>query len=318
MLVLGLLAVTAFISFGVRGASQVDFVVKGAQLLRLPVASINNTPILYSEYISDLRALQVYSRSQGQEQVLSEQDYSDRALSRLIVNALIKQVAKEYKIEISPEEIQAERDTFAAQFPDAQTLEAQLAQNFGWDMDTFVNHVIVPTLREQKLAEAVQKTPLSEGDPLALEQIHARHILFKVDDEKDELAVEKNAKSVLKRIQNGESFESLAKEFGSDSTKEEGGDLGWFGKGQMVPEFETAVFSMEVPSLSSTLVRTAFGFHIVEVLEKRVTPNFSTFMDRKLAEADIRLYADIHNPFEGLFDTAPTTTLSAVKDETES
>lgn len=318
MLLLALLISIAVISFGVRAAKQQVFVVKGAELLRLPVASINKTPILYSDYISDLNALRVYSASQGEANLLKDQDYSDRALSRLIVNALIKQVAADYDVRISPEEIQSERDTFAAQFPDAETLQNQLTQNFGWDEDTFVDHVIVPTLREQKLAEAVQKIPLVEGDPLALLQIHARHILFKVDAEKDEAAVGKKAKEVLRRIQDGESFETLAKEFGSDSTSQEGGDLGWFGKGQMIPEFEEAVFSMEVPSLSQTLVRTAFGFHIVEVLEKRLSSNFSAFMDRKLAEADIRLYANIHNPFEDIFDKTATSTVDNLKDETGS
>lgn len=96
------------------------------------------------------------------------------------------------------------------------------------------------------------------------EQVTARHILFRLDGE-DEAAVRARAQAVLARAKAGEDFAALAREFSEDeSNKDQGGSLGEFGRGVMVPEFEQAAFSMK-PGEISDLVRTSFGFHIIKV-----------------------------------------------------
>jgi peptidyl-prolyl cis-trans isomerase D len=97
------------------------------------------------------------------------------------------------------------------------------------------------------------------------EQVRASHILFKTDG-KDEAAVQKQAGEVLARAKAGEDFAALAKQYSEDeSNNTTGGDLGEFGRGAMVPEFEQAAFAMTAGQISD-LVKTPFGFHIIKVI----------------------------------------------------
>lgn len=108
------------------------------------------------------------------------------------------------------------------------------------------------------------------------EQVHARHILISLkspdmptEDGLDKPAARAKAEEVLKRVKAGENFETLAREFSTDpGSKPNGGDLGWFGRGRMVPEFEKAAFALE-PGQISDIVESQFGFHIIKVEGRR-------------------------------------------------
>ena len=106
------------------------------------------------------------------------------------------------------------------------------------------------------------------------EQVHARHILLNTPG-KDEAAVRKQAEAILAQIKGGADFAALAQKVSEDEgSKANGGDLGFFEKGRMVPEFETAAFAMQ-PGQVSDLVKSQFGFHIIKVEEKRAATSQS-------------------------------------------
>jgi peptidyl-prolyl cis-trans isomerase C len=91
------------------------------------------------------------------------------------------------------------------------------------------------------------------------QQVHAAHILVKNEDK---------AKELLTKVSAGESFGDLAKKHSDCPSGKKGGDLGWFGRGQMVKEFEEAAFNGQKGATVGP-VKTQFGWHIIKILEQR-------------------------------------------------
>ena len=105
-------------------------------------------------------------------------------------------------------------------------------------------------------------------------EVHARHILFRAaaGDEKASKEAEDKVKAVIARLNKGEDFAKLAGELTEDpSGKANGGDLGFFSKEQMVPEFSETAFGLENGKISPP-VKTQFGWHVIKIDEKRVKP----------------------------------------------
>ena len=101
------------------------------------------------------------------------------------------------------------------------------------------------------------------------EQVRASHILFKTEgDEAAKKKARASAESVLKQAKSGKDFAALAKEHSSDGSAQQGGDLGFFVKEQMVAEFSNAAFAMQ-PGQISDIVESQFGYHIIKVTERK-------------------------------------------------
>jgi peptidyl-prolyl cis-trans isomerase C len=124
------------------------------------------------------------------------------------------------------------------------------------------------------------------------QEIHARHIL---------VATEEEAKEVAERLKKGEDFATVAKEKSKDASAE-GGDLGFFGRGQMLKPFEDAAFALEVGQISEP-VQTQFGWHIIKVEEKRDLP-LPTFDQVKEAIIAQLVQAKAQEVVTGLRDAA--------------
>ncbi len=135
-------------------------------------------------------------------------------------------------------------------------------------------------------------------------EVHARHILFRTPagDEKASKEAEDKLKAVIVRLKKGEDFAKVATEVTEDpSGKANGGDLGYFSKDQMVPEFSEVAFKLDKGQISEP-VKTQFGWHVIKIEDKRVKeppkfedvkPQIENFVVRK-AQADLvtKLRAD--------------------------
>lgn len=162
-------------------------------------------------------------------------------------------------LQVTPEEVRAYYDAHKNEFETGQLRKAQ----YLWiSHQSEKNKVQIP---ESRLKEHYDKNVDRYSRP---EQVSARHILLKTEG-KDEAAVSRLAQELVNRLRAGANFAQLAKEFSEDEgSKNNGGDLGSFGKGQMVPEFEQVAFTLQ-PNQISDPIKSQFGYHIIEVTQKQ-------------------------------------------------
>jgi len=281
----------------VRHESKNPAVIKMAAILRIPAVKVNDGKVLYSDYVRDLNTLNKFYESAPAESKPTSEQISDQAIARLITNVLVQDLSKKYQVGVNQEDVDKMRTQITSQFENESAMLAELKSKYGWTFDQYVDFVVKPLLLEQKVAAVFASSTDDASLKYEVPEIRASHILFSVADEKEDAKIKAKAESVLKRIKAGEDFAKLAKEFGSDGTKEKGGDLGWFGKGQMVQEFEDAVFALTPGQLGDKLVKTQFGYHIVRLTDKRMVRDFNLFMQDQITNAPMKFLVPIHNPF---------------------
>ncbi len=242
-----------------------------------PVAAwVNGQPVLLAEYQKQVAQFEAALVDQGLDSATEEgrsmlAQIRRQVLEALIDQALIEQAAAQQGITIADEELEARiRDSIETGGGQAR-FEQWLAAN-NMTRDDFK-----AMLRSQLLTEAMIERVT--GDlPTTAEQVHARHIL---------LMTEAEAQTVLSELQAGGDFAALAEKYSVDeSTKYNGGDLGFFPRGlQMVPkEVEDAAFGLE-PGQISGVVQSPFGFHIVQVVERDPARPLSEEMRQALRQA---------------------------------
>ncbi len=165
-------------------------------------------------------------------------------LDRMVTDIVVAQAGRKQKLADDPEVKKR-----MAQIQD-QVIE-----------EAYLNRYLRTALTEDKIKARYDKFA-KEQKPQ--EQVNARHILVKTEDE---------AKAVIADLKKGGDFATIAKEKSSDpGSKENGGDLGWFGKDDMVPEFATAAFKLQKGQFTDTPVKTQFGYHVIKVEDRRTAP----------------------------------------------
>ncbi|TYP59949.1 peptidylprolyl isomerase [Thermosediminibacter litoriperuensis] len=189
----------------------------------------------------------------------------EKALDYLISQKIIELEAKKQNIDVSDEDIQKELKKVYEYYGGEEAFTQSLQMN-GYSLGEYKKDLAVEIkikkLLEPKISitEEEIKSYFEENkeDFAQGKQVRARHILVE-DEEK--------ANEIIAKLKSGEDFAELAKQYSTDTaTKEKGGDLGFFGSGDMVKEFEEAAFSLKVGEISSP-VKTQYGYHIIKVEE---------------------------------------------------
>jgi peptidyl-prolyl cis-trans isomerase C len=219
-------------------------------------AVVNGQPIPLAEYEAEVaQAMAVIGQQQTLDPSTIEGQVALQQLRRQILDAMIdqviiEQVAAEQGIVITRTQVEDAMATLVGE--SLEQFENWLTAN-NLTRDTFQAQ-----LTRQLLSAAVQEHVLGAGSPVVA-QVRARHVL---------VATENEAIGLLLRLQSGESLADLAQTYSlDDSSSKRAGDLGFFPRGVMPPALEAAAFALEAGQISG-VIKTDFGFHIVQVVEK--------------------------------------------------
>ena len=203
-------------------------------------------------------------------------------LDQLVVYTLLNQEAKTRGLTANDTEIEAKVKEVRQQFPTQEAFEKALKDR-GMTLDGFRKDARVD-LSVNKVIEAELSTIPGPSDAEAKdfyaknpdrfkeeESVRASHILIRVDPNAD-AATKKKAKAtidtVLKKAKAGEDFGKLAQQYSQDGSAAQGGDLNFFPKGQMVPEFSNVAFALKKDQISD-VVTTQFGYHIIKLTDRK-------------------------------------------------
>ena len=253
------------------GGIAVSAVTVGMQRGTAVAATVNGEVIYARELEGEVAALaRQYGIDLGNTDTAQQRvEISRVVLDQLIEQRLILQEARRRNTMPAETQVEAQLQEIKRNFPTESDFEQALAQR----------NLTLVDLKDRLRTNLALRNLMAKVAPVAVadaeieqyfrdhrsefdkpEQAHVKHILL--DDER-------LAEFVLGRLRRGESFDSLALQYSKDpGSREKGGDLGFVSRGQLVPEFEQVAFALQ-PKEISTIVKTQFGYHLIQVIERR-------------------------------------------------
>jgi len=263
-----------------------------------PVAVVEGAPISKSELEQAFNtALTQAGKKAGDIPDDQKMQGYQEILNEMIIEKLV--TSRSAKEEVTDAEVDQGLAKFKAQFPSEDQLNEELKQA-GQTIDKIKENIRV-SLKQEKWIESqiTGKDTVTEADAQDFynkhpelfkmpEQVRASHILIAVPEgaKPEEVAAkEKQAKEIAAKVKKGDDFAKTAKEVSEDpGSKANGGDLDFFSRDRMVPEFADAAFKMKKGDISDP-VKTQFGFHIIKVTDKKEarTVPFAEVKDKVLA-----------------------------------
>ena len=196
-------------------------------------------------------------------------EVKELAGAQLLEQIMLERILED-KYKVTKEEVEEEFNTLKEQYGDQFANQLTAA---GLTEDSLKANIRFNALKEKATADVeVTDAEIQAYYDKASKELNARHIL--VEDEE-------TAKKVIERLNAGEDFAAIAKELSIDTgSGAEGGELGWFTVGKMVPTFEEAAYALELNTVSEP-VQSDYGFHIIEVTDKRDVADYGTLEEKK-------------------------------------
>lgn len=279
------------------------------------VAVVNGVTITSKEYERELSFyLQEASRKGQQIPDFMLPKVKKDLLENLITRELLYQESQKKRINVDQKAIADQLKTIKQRFPSEAEfenainrmglseadIESQIKRNMAIRelMDKQISHKIVVTDAEAKAYYDANPSLFKKP-----EQVRARHILIKVDSaatETQKAEARKEIQEIQQKLKNGEDFAALAKEFSQGPSNANGGDLGYFGRGQMVKPFADTAFALK-PNEISDIVETQFGYHLIKVEDKKpegtlayadIKDQLNRHLKRQKAEKEADTYID--------------------------
>ncbi|MFO7598528.1 MAG: peptidylprolyl isomerase [Candidatus Desulfacyla sp.] len=244
------------------------------------VAVVNGTPITQADFDRALGFARQQLSKRGQ--TADDAQMKEGVLDQLIGSELLYQESKKAGIRIDEKTVDERLEQWKKRFPNDEDYkkalqqmnlsEAQMKSDIEkalatekFVVDKFVDKATVP---EKDIKDYYDNHPDMFKQA---EQVQASHILIKVKPdatEAEQAEALKKIKDVQEKQKKGEDFAELAKAHSQCPSSSKGGDLGYFGRGQMVPPFEEAAFNMKSGEVSD-IVKTQFGYHLIKVADKK-------------------------------------------------
>tara|TARA_Y100000994_G_scaffold209337_1_gene182698 strand:+ start:295 stop:1146 length:852 start_codon:yes stop_codon:yes gene_type:complete len=230
---------------------------KATQAQNIPiVANVNNEDISLETMIHAMNELPPEIQSQP------FMSYYEDLLERVIDIKLFAQEGKKMKLDEEPS-VRAAIDF---------VIEKVL-------MQAFLSKYVQENIKEENLKASYNNFI---ADETSREEIKASHILMDTESE---------AIDVINMLNDGDDFAELAKNKSTGPSGPSGGDLGWFKRGQMVPPFEKAAFSLNKNEISQRPVQTQFGWHVIKVFDKRIpeAPSYESMKNKLIQDLERKI-----------------------------
>ncbi|MDD2318744.1 MAG: peptidylprolyl isomerase [Geobacteraceae bacterium] len=273
------------------------------------VAKVNGTSITREELDRAMKFM--LAQSQTKQELTAEQkkNAESAVLDQLISAELLYQAGKKLTISDIEKQVDSQVSEGRSKFPTQEAYDTALKKSglTEKNIKEFARkEIYINNLIETQIAS---KVTITDADAKKFydenvdkfkqpETVQASHILIGVDataSTEDKVKAKEKAAALLKRAKAGEDFATLAKENSTCPSAQQGGNLGYFSKGQMVPEFDTVAFSLK-PGEISEVVETKFGYHIIKVVDKKPAGTIA-FSE---AKADIIKYLKIQKIQQGI------------------